>query len=133
MATIETGPGLARQVQQIHRMSTRLRTALLAILALVVSACVVPVAEYPPDVAEDAPPAVVDGPPPAARVEVVPAPPEGGYAWVPGFWQWGGRAYVWAPGRYVVLRAGVVWVGPRYVREGGIHHYHGGRWVHHHR
>ena len=46
---------------------------------------------------------VATRPPPAARIEVVPAPPpeRERFVWVGGHWQWNGRDYVWEPGRYV--------------------------------
>jgi len=43
--------------------------------------------------------------PPAPRVEHVP-PPRHGYVWVPGVWDWNGRAYVWHTGRWEHERAG---------------------------
>jgi hypothetical protein len=39
-------------------------------------------------------------PPPAALVEVVPEPPEGGI-WVDGHWVWRGRYYVWQRGGWL--------------------------------
>lgn len=41
-------------------------------------------------------------PVPAARYEVVPAPPGPASVWVwtPGHWHWNGTAYVWIGGRY---------------------------------
>ena len=42
-------------------------------------------------------------PPPAARVEVVPAPPhEAGAVWVDGEWAWQGKRWAWLPGGWVI-------------------------------
>ena len=54
-------------------------------------------------------PAIAQPPPPyppvpPPRYEAPPPPPRGGYAWVPGHWQWNGVHYVWLPGRYEVRR-----------------------------
>jgi hypothetical protein len=60
----------------------------------------------PPAIAQPAPPPVEMAPqlPPPPRVEPVPPPPPGRAEvlfWVPGRWQWDGRAWIWLPGRYV--------------------------------
>jgi hypothetical protein len=55
------------------------------------------------------------GPPPPVyeRAIVSPGP---GYAWVPGYYRWDGRAYVWAPG---------VWTRPPHARS----HWVAGHWA----
>jgi hypothetical protein len=56
--------------------------------------------------------------PPVPRVEVVAVSPGPAWVWVPGYWNWNGRAYVWIGGRYVDADPGFVWVAPRYVHRG---------------
>ncbi len=43
--------------------------------------------------------------PPPLRYEARPPMPGEGYAWVDGYWNWGGSRYVWVPG---------VWNRPTY-------------------
>ena len=38
--------------------------------------------------------------PPAPIIEARIATPGPGYVWVPGYYNWDGRAYAWAPGRW---------------------------------
>jgi hypothetical protein len=76
---------------------------------------------------------------PAARVEVIPAPPGAGYNWVPGHWAWRGAHWEWIPGHHIL---GVVPARPAEVVEvipvrpspghlwvKGHHVFEGGAWV----
>ena len=66
---------------------------LLAVAAgLLMTGCVI--------AAEPVPVVVGPPPPPPPRVEYVPVPPGPAYVWVPGFWQWHGRAYTWRSGHW---------------------------------
>ena len=57
--------------------------------------------------------------PPAPIVETRVVAPGPGYAWIPGFHAWDGRAYVWRPGRWERgPRAKARWVPARWVHEG---------------
>jgi len=54
--------------------------------------------------------AIISIAPPAAPREAIP-PPQAGYAWQPGYYQWNGTQYVWTPGAYApVPRSGATWV-----------------------
>ncbi|HXY59083.1 MAG TPA: hypothetical protein VEH76_10935 [Methylocystis sp.] len=44
---------------------------------------------------------VVERAMPAPIVEIVPAPPRVGVAWVPGHWVWRGAGWLWVAGHYV--------------------------------
>ena len=66
-------------------------------------------------------------PPPPLRAEVIGPAPGYGYAWVPGYWDWGPRGYFWVGGRWTVPPyRHSVWVGPRW--EG--HRWFRGYWRH---
>ena len=84
---------------------------------------------------------VVERAMPAPIVEVVPAAPAVGYAWVPGHWVWRGGAWFWVKGHYVTgavpaMPAPVVEVVPARPLPGhfwvkGHYGWEGGRWVWH--
>jgi YXWGXW repeat-containing protein len=69
--------------------------------------------------------------PPPLRYEVRPAMPGPGYAWVDGYWNWGGDRYVWVPG---VWRRppyeGAYWSHPHYDHYDRGWAYHEGHWDH---
>ena len=70
-----------------------MREGLLAVVAgLLMTGCVLAV--------DPGPYAVGPPPPPPPRVEYVPVAPSVAYVWVPGYWQWHGRAYAWRPGHW---------------------------------
>ena len=48
---------------------------------------------------------IIQTAPPAPRYEPIPVAPPGRYAWIPGYWTWGGRGFVWVPGRYSPMAA----------------------------
>jgi len=89
---------------------------------------------------------VVERAMPAPVVEVVPAVPGAGYAWVPGHWVWRGGAWFWVKGHYIQgavtpMPAPVVevipgrptpghfWVKGHYGWEGGRWAWHPGVWI----
>ncbi len=94
------------------------RCAALAALLAGLAACksTLPSPPTGPHVAEE--PVLVPYPPPAARVEVVPPPPEGqkGAVWIDGEWMWKGRRWVWQPGQWVVPYPGSYYAPPATVR-----------------
>jgi len=69
--------------------------------------------------------------PPAPPVEVVP-PPQPGFVWAPGYWEWDGDRHVWVPGHWMAVRPGYYWVPDRWehhVEERGSHwHFAPGQW-----
>ena len=77
---------------------------------------------------------------PAPIVEVVPAAPGAGYAWVPGHWVWRG-GWVWVKGHHIrgvvaAMPAEVVEViparpSPAHYWVKGYHAWEGGRWAWH--
>ncbi len=77
-------------------------------------------------------------PMPVPQVEVVPAVPGVGWAWVPGHWSWDG-AWVWIPGHYyqgqvAAMPAPIVEVvparpAPNYVWVRGHYVWTNGHWV----
>ena len=83
---------------------------------------------------------------PAPIVEVVPAVPGAGYAWVPGHYVWRGGAWFWVRGHYVrgvvpAMPAEIVevvparpspahyWIKGHYAWEDGRWSWHRGVWV----
>ncbi len=69
----------------------------------------------------------IDVAPPPVRVETIP-PPQVGFVWAPGFWEWRGHAHVWVPGRYIHERRGYHWVGDGWVQRGPHWHRVPGHW-----
>ena len=66
--------------------------------------------------------------PPAARVEIVDAPPVAGYVWLGGWWGWAGDRHVWNPGHWAMPRPGYRWEPHRWDHDGPGWREHGGRW-----
>lgn len=67
--------------------------------------------------------------PPPARVEVVTRSPGSGYAWIGGYWRWGGNDYDWVPGRWVVPERGYRrWEAGRWIHKGHRWYWVEGRW-----
>ena len=59
--------------------------------------------------------AYVSAAPPALQSEVIVASPGAGYAWVPGYWNWGGSSYVWTRGEWKhPPREGATWRAPEW-------------------
>jgi hypothetical protein len=69
--------------------------------------------------------------PPPIRYERRPPMPGAGYAWVDGYWNWGGGRYVWVPGRWDrPPYAGAYWSHPHYDHYQDGWHMHEGHWDH---
>lgn len=57
--------------------------------------------------------------PPAPYYEEIGVAPGPGYAWVSGYWGWGGRDYRWVPGRWAMPPRGHrAWVAPQWRQHG---------------
>jgi hypothetical protein len=67
--------------------------------------------------------------PPAPVVETVPAPPQPGYVWAAGYWNWEGGRHVWVPGHYMEPRPGYRWEPDRWDHRGDRYHYEPGHWA----
>ncbi len=69
-------------------------------------------------------PAVVMAPmpQPPMRVEIVSAPPQTDYFWIPGYWQWGGDRHYWIGGHWERHRPHERWEPHRWQPD------HGGNW-----
>jgi WXXGXW repeat (2 copies) len=106
-----------------RRQSTirAVRSALLLILGLIVSAAVMP------QWAVAGTEIVTDAAPPADRVEHAP-PPRDGYIWGAGHWEWNGRSYIWASGTWIPERRAAHWVIDRWEQVGAHWHYVAGHW-----
>ena len=57
--------------------------------------------------------------PPAPQVEVIGAPPQPGYVWLGGYWNWVGERHVWVGGHWEARHPGYHWVPHEWVRAGG--------------
>lgn len=66
--------------------------------------------------------------PPAPRLEVIGQPPQAGYVWISGYWNWVGNRHEWVPGYWAAPHAGHHWVGYQWVRQGDGWRLKGGRW-----
>jgi len=66
--------------------------------------------------------------PPAPQVEAPPPPPQPGYVWAAGYWNWDGGRHVWVPGHYIEPRPGYRWVADRWDHRGPRYHYEPGHW-----
>ena len=56
--------------------------------------------------------------PPPPQVEVIGAPPQAGYVWIGGYWNWVGGRHEWVSGHWAVGRPGHHWVVHQWVRQG---------------
>jgi hypothetical protein len=78
---------------------------------------------------------------PAPIVEVVPAAPSAGHAWIPGHWAWRRGAWFWVKGHHIrgvvtpmpvqVVEVVTVRPSPRHFWVKGHHSWEGARWVWH--
>jgi WXXGXW repeat (2 copies) len=67
--------------------------------------------------------------PPAVREDFAPAPPPAAAAsWMPGHYEWNGRAYFWVDGRYINQPVGLIWEPGRWVARAGQWVWIGGHW-----
>src|SRR2546425_664734 len=61
----------------------------------------------------------VNAAPPPPVSEYRPYPPEPGYAWVDGYWDWTGYDWYWVSGYWAPPRMGYYYVRPSYVVNNG--------------
>jgi WXXGXW repeat (2 copies) len=94
-------------------------------VSVLLSACVVTASPY----GVYAGPAVAVAPP-APQVEYYGAPPQPGYFWIGGYWNWAGGRYGWVPGRWSAPRQGYRWVPHTWVHGGNGWHMQEGHWAH---
>ncbi|HEX4153331.1 MAG TPA: YXWGXW repeat-containing protein [Steroidobacteraceae bacterium] len=66
--------------------------------------------------------------PPAPQVEVVGTPPQPGYLWVGGYWDWVGARHQWVAGHWAPPRRGYHWVATEWVRQGDGWRLRRGHW-----
>lgn len=103
----------------------RIRLVTLSVLAaygLAAAGCV------PPDQGHVVDGVVMVAPPAAPLVDVIPAPPQPGYLWIGGYWNWLGGRYVWVPGHWTAPRPGHHWVAYEWVRQGDGWRLRPGHW-----
>ena len=67
--------------------------------------------------------------PPAPQVEVIGPPPQAGFVWIGGYWNWVGGRHVWVPGAWSVGRPGYHWAAHRWVYAGGGWRLERGHWA----
>jgi hypothetical protein len=70
----------------------------------------------------------IDIGPPVVRVERPPPPPQVGYVWAPGYWNWAGNRHVWVDGHYIAPRRGAIWIPDHWVQRGPHYHFVPGHW-----
>lgn len=116
----------------MSRAGAIVRAALLAALAAG-AGCGNPRIPVPPSGphAADGSLLVVPFPPPAARAEIVPAPPAEmtNAVWVDGEWQWKGRRWVWQRGQWESMQSNAYYAPSTVITlsDGSIGWF-GGRW-----
>jgi len=66
--------------------------------------------------------------PPPPREELIGPPPEPGYVWLPGYWQWVGNRHQWVDGHWTAPRPGRQWVPHQWVRQGDGWRLNPGHW-----
>lgn len=75
---------------------------------------------------------VVDGvvlvAPPPPQTEVIGDPPQPGYVWIRGYWNWVGDRHVWVQGHWSAPRPGYHWVAHQWVRQGDGWRLRPGHW-----
>ncbi len=67
--------------------------------------------------------------PPPPQVEVIGAPPQPGYVWLGGYWNWVGGRHVWVAGHWEPRHPGYRWVPHAWVRVGGVWQLREGYWA----
>jgi len=67
--------------------------------------------------------------PPPPQVEVIGVPPQPGFVWIGGYWNWVGGRHVWVGGHWSAPRPGYRWAPHRWERRGDGWHLTGGAWV----
>jgi hypothetical protein len=90
-----------------------------ALVAALVLGCARPLPVPPSGDHGGTEPMPVPYPPPAARVDIIPYPPEefARPAWIDGQWVWRGRRWVWEEGRWIDLAPNQVYAKPMIVRR----------------
>ena len=73
---------------------------------------------------------VVTTAPPPPRVEVYGVPPQPGFIWIGGYWNWVGGRHEWVGGHWEAPRRGYRYVPHRWVHERDGWHLSEGHWVH---
>jgi len=73
---------------------------------------------------------VVPNEPPPPQAEVIPAPPQTGMVWLPGYHRWDplGRRYIWTPGRYQLGEPGRTWIPAHWARTWRGWEFQPGHW-----
>jgi hypothetical protein len=66
--------------------------------------------------------------PPAPRVEEYGSPPQPGFVWISGYWNWVGGRHEWVGGHWDRPPRGQRWVAHRWVRERDGWHLSEGHW-----
>ena len=72
---------------------------------------------------------VVTVAPPPPQVDVIGVPPQPGFVWIGGYWNWAGGQHIWVPGRWVEPRPGYHWVAHTWIRVGGGWRLQEGYWA----
>jgi hypothetical protein len=107
----------------LTRSRTAWQRALLGVaIAVGLSACVVYERPAPSYYGV----AVAVAPPPPQVVDV--PPPQAGFTWSPGYWNWNGQQYVWVGGSWVAQRPGYRWVSAHWVGINGGWRFVRGHW-----
>ncbi|HMK84542.1 MAG TPA: YXWGXW repeat-containing protein [Steroidobacteraceae bacterium] len=66
--------------------------------------------------------------PPAPQAELIGTPPQPGYVWIGGYWNWVGGRHVWVSGHWDPPRPGYHWVAHVWVRQGDGWRLRPGHW-----
>lgn len=105
-----------------------LMSSVAAMLGLMLGGCYVRAG-----VAVPPPPAVYVGTvavaPPPPQVEVIGTPPQPGFVWIGGYWNWVGGRHVWVGGHWVAPHPGYRWVPHEWVRAGEGWRLREGHWA----
>jgi hypothetical protein len=72
---------------------------------------------------------VVPVAPPAPQVEVIGVPPQPGFVWIGGYWNWVEGRHVWVGGHWSAPRPGYRWVPHEWVNNGHGWHLREGHWA----
>jgi hypothetical protein len=105
----------------MNRSRTKTLCASALFLAFVLTGCVVPDQRHYAD-------GVVMVAPPPPQAEVSGDPPQAGFVWIAGYWNWVGGRHVWVAGHWQPGRAGYHWVAHTWVRQGDGWRLKAGHW-----
>ncbi|HLW24265.1 MAG TPA: hypothetical protein VKT22_07895 [Steroidobacteraceae bacterium] len=67
--------------------------------------------------------------PPPPQAEVIGVPPQPGFVWIGGYWNWVGGRHVWVGGHWVAPRPGYRWVPHEWVHAEGGWRLREGHWA----